>query len=75
MEHYYALPGFIPNLYSPHAHSASLLGKEEIFHFSAVRGLSFTEMSALWMASQKNKKVQSKDEARQGHEKGMALRK
>lgn len=70
MERYYALSGFIPNLYSLHAHSASLLGKEEIFHSSAVIGLSFTVMSAFWMASQK-KKVQCKDEAGQGHEKRM----
>lgn len=39
MENYYALSGFIPNLYSLHAHSASLWSEEESFHSSAVRGL------------------------------------
>lgn len=37
--------------------------------------LSCTKMSAFWVASQKKKKVQSIDEAGQGQEKGMALRK
>lgn len=64
MEHYYALSGFIPDLYSPHAHSASLQREEEIFHSSAVRGLSSTEMSSFWMGALHGKTMGTKSDTK-----------